>query len=213
MIQSLLPRWLFPCLAVLLALTTGCASTPWTIVRQTQPNPLLDQRNWMVEPMSFENAVVDGEPIGTYLAQRDQARRMGDPRFQYDLRVDLAKMNDAFIVRLRDQPGALHVSPPSVASSADSKSYRIRALIHGVSTGQQRGMPTFGGGSSAPAQAFLTLSLLDPEGREIDVVDLQTEIAPDAAPITGNGPLSECGAAIADLTLDYLATRVDTIPR
>jgi hypothetical protein len=129
------------------------------------------------------------------------------------LRVDLAKMNDAFIVRLRDQPGALHVSPPSVASSADSKSYRIRALIHGVSTGQQRGMPSFGGGSSAPAQAFLTLSLLDPEGREIDVVDLQTEIAPDAAPITGNGPLSECGAAIADLALDYLATRVDTIPR
>ncbi len=167
----------------------------------------------MVEPMSFENAVVDGEPIGVYLAERDQARRMGDPRFQYDLRVDLAKMNDAFIVRLRDQAGALHVSPPSVASSTDSKSYRIRALIHGVSTGQPRGIPSFGGGSSAPAQAFLTLSLLDPEGREIDVVDLQTEIAPDAAPLSGNGPLSECGAAVGDLTLDYLATRVDTIPR
>ena len=190
----------------------GCESTAWTVVRQTQPNPLLDQRNWVVEPLSFDGAIVDGEPIGVYLSSRDQARRMGDPRFQRDLRTDLVRMNEAFVWRLVSEAGPLHFTPSMTASSADTRAFRIRAIIHGISTGQPRGYPSFGS-SNALAQAFLTLTLLDPEGRELDVVDLQTELQPDAPPMTSAGPFGECGATIAEIAVGYLATRVDTMTR
>jgi len=200
-----IPSFSFLCAAS--ALSLGCVSTPWTIVRQTDPDPFISQRDWVVEPLRYDNLVIDGEPAQQYLGERDQARMMGDPRFQRDVRIDLAKMSDAFVWRLTQNQGPIHVAP-----SNGPGAFTIRASVHGVSTGLPRGNPSFGA-SVAPAQAFLSLTLLDPEGRELDVVDMQTEVDPDALPMNDAERIPECGVRIGELALAYLGTRVDTLVR
>lgn len=188
----------------------GCTSNPWTVVRQADPNPLLDQREWVVEPLRFEGTVVDGQPLAVYLAQQDLAFRSYDPRYVdpralHDLRGDLQVLSEGFVWKLTQDHGTLHVAPSKGSSLG---SFTIRGVVHGLSTGLRASAPGYPPMQTAPAEAFVTLTLLDPEGREIDVVDTQTDASTDEDVPHIGGALGDCGVRVANLAVGYLATRV-----
>lgn len=192
---------------------SGCTEAPWTVVRQTEPNPLLYQRQWVVEPLRYDDTRVDGAPLALWIAGRDQMRPYSDPRVVHDPRIDLGTLSDAFVWRLSQPHGTLEVTP-AVTKAANGAvtlpphAFTIRVKVHGISTGLRQMAPGYPPVQAGPAEAFVTVSLLDPEGLELDVVDLQTDLSTDEASAMTGLPLGDCGVRIANRLVEYMKTRI-----
>ena len=178
-------------LVVLTLLIVGCGPT-WVIVKQSRSNPMLGQRNFTVEPLSYQGLMVGDKTEDEYLDGKSEATISG-------FEVDKSESIDFFEARLKIGLKRIGVR---TARGPGPGVFVIRPHVTDYEPG------SFNGFFNLPTTVKMRVRFLAPQGKLLDEVDFSGVIAADLYhPSSGQrmrDALANLGAQIGA----YLKTRI-----
>jgi hypothetical protein len=179
------------------AVTAACAGPSLAVVHQGPPDALRGQWTWAARPLDFSAVAVNGVPRAEFVAQ-DNARRQSvgnRPEAEAYVQDLAAAMSDAFVERLASAGSPFQVTPAMAPGAGDLRA-TVADIQEGLEWSPDRTLQTL------HVEAHATVSLFNPSGQEVDVVNVSAS-AGDVSE-----PARAVGARLAEQVLGYLATRV-----
>jgi len=180
-------RWQHLALWTLLAVA-GCGHD-WTVLRQTTPNRLQQQRAFVVEPIHFERMLVRGMPEAEFLADKSA-------RSIESWQIDKADMSHLFYESLARHSKALQLSPTPIVTQPGA--FIIRPICTFVEPGD---FPT------TITTFTVRVQILDPAGALVDEVSTGGNVAPVWYQPSSGGRLRSAAKIAGENLADYVRSR------
>lgn len=146
--------------AVSLFVLAGCAPQ-WQVVHMAQPNPLLHQRNFIVEPMHFEHVLVGAKTEDAYLAGKT-------PETIATWQGDKTEMNNLFLQSVAGHAVGLQVGPALQQPAAGT--FILRPICTFIEVG------TYNGFVNIDSRVDVTVQVLDAAGALVDEVAVRARV-------------------------------------
>ena len=148
-----------------MATLASCAGGSWTVVKQSNPNGLMGQKNFSVEAVNFAEMKVGSDKITEeqWLAKKKPEEM---EKFKTDLAASKQRFNDNFIANLTKVATA---GGWTVVTAATPGSYVIKPIVVELEPGFNAFVMT------APARSKLQIHYVGPDGNELDLIEVHAE--------------------------------------
>lgn len=137
------------------ALATGCGP-PWRVIKQANPNPMMGQKNFIVDNIHYENLHVGKKTVQEYLAGKEQ-------KTQDSFQADLTDGNKIFAGSLVERSGGLSVQ---MAPAPAPGSFFVKPTVDTYEPGN------FNGFVNIATQVHMRLEILNDQGAVLDEIAL-----------------------------------------
>jgi hypothetical protein len=176
---------------VSLLMLAGCAPQ-YHVVRMAQPNPLLRQRNFIVEPVHFEHVLVGAKTEDAYLAGKKS-----DAITSWQ--GDKVEMNNLFLQSLIGHATGLQVGPAQQQPGAGT--FIIRPICTFIEVG------TYNGFVNVDSRVDLTVQVLDANGTVLDEIAARATVPSSIYNPASGGRLRSASKQLGGNIAGYLHTR------
>jgi uncharacterized lipoprotein YmbA len=173
-------------LALALVAASGCS--PWTIVKQANPNPLAGQKALVAEPLHFESMKVGSKTEAEYLAGKDGKQ-------QESWKADLASMTQLFADNLARQAKGVQITAGSAGPLV------VRPIVTMIEVGN------FNGVFNIPTDVMVTLQIVDDKGTVLDDINYKITVAADLIRPSVGQRLRTAAELAAARAASYIQTR------
>jgi hypothetical protein len=181
--------------AAIIAITTGCGP-PWRVIKQANPNPMMGQKNFVVDNIHFENLKVGKKTVQEYLAGKEQ-------KTQDSFQADLLDGNKIFQGSVIERSGALQVS---MNTAPQPGSFFVKPTVDLYEPGN------FNGFVNIPTNVNMRLEILNDQGAALDEISLAwSEPATLYNPASGTR-FRQSVKQLGYIAARYLAERSGTAP-
>ena len=178
--------------AVSLFVLAGCAGQQWTVVRSAGPNPLTNQRSFIVEPLHFEHVLVGAKTEDTYLAGKT-------PETIATWQGDKNEMNNLFLQSLVGRANGLQVGPALQQPAAGT--FILRPICTFIEVG------TYNGFVNIDSRLELSVQVLDPSGAVLDEIAVRTIVPASIYNPSSGGRLRSASKQLGARVAGYLHWR------
>lgn len=171
--------------AAVIAIATGCGP-PWKIVKQANPNPMMGQKNFVVDNIHYENLKVGKKTVQEYLAGKEQ-------KTQDSFQADLTDGNKIFQGSMIERSGGMNVT---MNTAPQPGSFFVKPTVEMYEPGN------FNGFVNIPTTVTMRLEILNEQGAVLDeITTAWTE------PATLYNPASGTRFRQSTKQLGYIVTR------
>jgi hypothetical protein len=178
-------------LALALCASTGCAQSLWTAVRLSPTNPLAGQRSFVVEPIHYENVVVDKKPEAEWLSEKSGTQKAS-------WQADKADASAIFFQHLVMHAAGLQVAAGEKAPGPGT--FVIRPICTSIQAGNLLDINT-------PTEMRMTIQVLDAKGEVVDEITSAIAVAAQIWNPSSGGRLRGAGKFHGSQVADFLHTR------
>jgi hypothetical protein len=175
-------------LGLVASLSIACAP-PWTIVRQTTPDPFVGHPQFTIEPLHFEQAQVGGKSEAAYAAEKEASK-------QASWEEDKNGMNERFSAAIASTGVGLQLSGPGGAG----------AIVRPIVTFMEPGF--YVGVASHPTELKMRIQILDPQGQPLDEIAVHSSVGASMTDPASGSRFREAAEHLGRVTAKYLQTRV-----
>ncbi|MFO0549945.1 MAG: hypothetical protein U0271_16240 [Polyangiaceae bacterium] len=175
---------------VFAALTLMGCGPKWKIVSQAEPNPLVGQTDFVVQPIDYTDLLVGKKTEQEYLSgKKDKSVE--------SFEGDKAGMNDKFAdsVQAAGKRGGLNVSE----GTGDANGFVLRPHITFLEPGYNAVI------SKAPSKVVLVLRIENKDGKLVDEVEFKEQTSAGLA--TGTR-YRDCAQMLGKQVIEYIKKRV-----
>ena len=137
--------------AAIVAVLTGCGP-PWRVIKQANPNPMMGQKNFVVDNIHFENLHVGKKTVQEYLAGKEQ-------KTQDSFQADLLDGNKIFQGSMIERSGALAVS---MNTAPQPGAFFVKPTVEHYEPGN------FNGFVNIPTTVNMKVEILNDQGAALD---------------------------------------------
>lgn len=141
--------------AVVFAMAAGCGP-PWRVIKQANPNPMMGQKNFIVDNIHYENLLVGNKSVQDYLAGKEQ-------KTQDSFQADLTDGNKIFAGSLVERSGGLSVQ---MGTAPAPGAFFVRPVVDKYEPGN------FNGFVNIATQVHMRLEILNDQGAVLDEIGM-----------------------------------------
>ena len=184
-------------MTALVGMSVGCGPS-WVYIKQANPNPLVGQKAFAIEPVSYEGMKIGNPGAITEQEWIQKKKPEEQPKFLEDLKNSKERFNARFIEFTTSRASKSGVSVTPAAGQGGTWTLKPQVI-------------EFEGGFNAfvmtsPAVVRLHIKVVDPQGQEVDVIELRgsADAGSFGAMVTRLGMLGE---QFGNRMGEYLNTR------
>lgn len=146
-----------PLLTCLLILPLGSCISHWEVIKASEPNPIVGHQWFRMMDIDYSQLTVDSSPEALFTADMDALQLEG-------WRADKEAIQVNFTLAFQIYMGEYSIQ------LGDTGDYTIRPTVTAIDTGPYQ-FPAY----RAVTRIYLTLEILDPDGRTIDEIRMKPE--------------------------------------